>query len=271
MLDMNRLIPSHDIVLLTMDTLRYDVACQQMADSNLPVLSRFFKKWQKRHSPGSFTYAAHQAIFAGFFPTPAVEPTAPRLMAVEFIGSQSLSPQTKVFNAPTIVEGLANEGYRTLCIGGVGFFNQQNPLGCVMPDLFQQAYWSADVGVTDPNSTSNQVAKAAEFIDAEPQQQPVFLFINISAIHQPNYFYRDQSASPGNNHDDLESHAAALRYVDGQLAPLFELFGKRRDTLFIICSDHGTCYGDQGFTGHRLAHQAVWTVPYAEFIQEKKS
>jgi hypothetical protein len=34
----------------------------------------------------------------------------------------------------------------------------------------------------------------------------------------------------------------------------------------IICSDHGTLYGEDGHVGHRVAHPAVWTVPYAEFV-----
>ena len=35
-------------------------------------------------------------------------------------------------------------------------------------------------------------------------------------------------------------------------------------TFLIACSDHGTLYGEQGFTGHRVGHPAVWTVPYAQ-------
>ena len=31
----------------------------------------------------------------------------------------------------------------------------------------------------------------------------------------------------------------------------------------VICSDHGTAYGEDGYTGHRLAHPVVWDVPYA--------
>ena len=34
----------------------------------------------------------------------------------------------------------------------------------------------------------------------------------------------------------------------------------------IVCSDHGTLYGEDGFTGHRIGHPAVWTVPYADGI-----
>ncbi len=32
--------------------------------------------------------------------------------------------------------------------------------------------------------------------------------------------------------------------------------------------NHGTAYGDDGYTGHRLGHPSVWTVPYAHFFLE---
>ncbi len=261
-LDMNNIVGSHDIVLITLDTLRFDVAQQQLEQGNLPILSQFISTWEPRHSPGSFTYAAHHALFAGFFPTPITDPAAPRLMAVSFNGSRTITPHTKCFESATIIEGLQQSGYQTYCIGGVGFFNKLTPLGNTLPSLFQNSVWSEKMGVTEPNSTHNQVTKAIELLQQDPQQK-TFLFINISAIHQPNYFYHYKSK----HQDDVHSHAAALRYVDGQLAPLFELFKQRRDTLFILCSDHGTCYGEQGYQGHRLAHETVWTVPYAEFIQ----
>ena len=41
---------------------------------------------------------------------------------------------------------------------------------------------------------------------------------------------------------------------------------KRGPWLVVICSDHGTAYGEDGYTGHRLAHPVVWDVPYAEFV-----
>ena len=38
----------------------------------------------------------------------------------------------------------------------------------------------------------------------------------------------------------------------------------RPQTFIIICSDHGTLYGEDGYVGHRIAHPIVTTVPYAE-------
>ncbi|OUS30089.1 metalloenzyme domain-containing protein [Gammaproteobacteria bacterium 45_16_T64] len=267
MLNMNGIVGDYDIVFLTLDTLRYDVAFQERKAGRLPVLGRYFSQWEQRHSPGSFTYASHQAFFSGFFPTPIDNPAAPRPLAVEFAGSTSISPNTKCFQAATIVEGLANEGYHTVCIGGVGFFNKQTPLGNVLPDLFEESHWTEKMGVTCEASTEHQIQQALVSLGRLKTDQRVFLFINISAIHQPNYFYDTDSIGEGGA-DDIDSHAAALRYVDSQLQPLFEAFRTRRNTLFFVSSDHGTTYGENGYTGHRLAHDCVWTVPYVEFIQE---
>lgn len=265
MFNMNEIVGNYDIVFLTLDTLRYDVAKQELSSGRLPVLGQYVSEWEKRHSPGSFTYAAHQAFFSGFFPTPARDPSAPRPLAVEFAGSTTISPNTKTFQTATIVEGLAKENYHTICVGGVGFFNKQTPLGRVLPGLFTESHWSESMGVTCAESTEHQVNQAIESLKGVPQTKRAFLFINVSAIHQPNYFYRSTRSS---KEDDIVSHAAALRYVDSQLQPLFDTFKQRRSTLFFICSDHGTTYGEDGYAGHRLAHDIVWTVPYTAFIQE---
>ena len=81
MLDASALIGTHDVLLVTLDTLRYDVAEQCLREGRTPNLARAFRGagWEKRHSPGNFTYAAHQAFFAGFLPTPAAPGKHPRL------------------------------------------------------------------------------------------------------------------------------------------------------------------------------------------------
>ena len=268
-INMNKLIGSHDIVFITLDTLRFDVAKQELEAGNLPVLGQYINQWQERHAPGSFTYSSHQAMFAGFMPTPANNPSAPRLMAVDFPGSETINENTTVFNTPTIIEGLAQQHYKTVCIGGVGFFNLLTPLGRVLPGYFQEQHWSPELGVSEPRSTEYQMQLAGNIIASMPTTEQLFLFINISAIHQPNYFYLENYQP--NDNDSLASHGAALRYVDSQLASLFKACQQKSPTLFIICSDHGTTYSsassnDDGYNGHRLAHPSVWTVPYSEFI-----
>lgn len=258
---MNEVVGTHDVLFLVFDTLRYDVAIEEWAAGRTPNLARVLPKtgWEQRHTPGSFTFAAHQAFFAGFLPTPATPGRHSRPFALKFGGSETTTKDTCVFDAPDLIRGFASRGYRTVCLGGVGFFNPENALGRVLPSFFDEAHWNTSMGVTDPRSTEHQVRLACERLTAVTQR--VLLFINISALHQPNRFYL-----PGAQQDSKASHAAALRYVDSQLPPLFEALARRGPTLGLLMSDHGTCYGDDGFTGHRLAHPAVWDVPYAEVV-----
>jgi glucan phosphoethanolaminetransferase (alkaline phosphatase superfamily) len=71
---------------------------------------------------------------------------------------------------------------------------------------------------------------------------------------------------PGETVDSIETHAAALAYVDSALPPLFEALARRGGAFCVLCSDHGTAYGEDGYRGHRVACSAVWNVPYAEVM-----
>lgn len=262
-LDMNAIVGTHDLALVTLDTLRYDVARDALARGLTPNLAALLPggAWEERHTPGSFTYAAHASFFAGFLPTPARPGVHPRLFSVRFPGSETTTPRTCVLDAPDVVSGLAARGYHTVCIGGVGFFNKRSPLGNVFPALFAESHWDPSLGVTEPRSTEHQVRLAVSILDALARERRAFLFLNVSALHQPNCHYL-----PGATRDSPETQAAALSYVDAQLPPLLAALSRRGPALVILCSDHGEAYGEDGYRGHRLAHPTVWTVPYAEVL-----
>ncbi len=262
--DMRRIVGQHDLLLITLDTLRYDVAQAQLQAGQLPHLTPLLPPtgWERRHTPGSFTLAAHAAFFAGFLPTPATPGPHPRLLALPFPGSETIHPHTCVFEgADTIVGGLAGRGYHTLCIGGVGFFNLRNPLGSALAAPFQERHWRPEFGVTARDSTAAQVALACQRLAApELRERRLFLFLNVSALHQPNCHYL-----PGAEHDTPASQGAALAYVDGALAPLWAALRRRAPAFVILCADHGTAYGEGGYHGHRHPHPVVMEVPYAHF------
>lgn len=259
---------THDILFVSFDTLRFDVAERALRGGETPNLAAVLPDgaWERRHSPSSFTYGAHQAFFAGFLPTPVVpvadDPAAHRrLFAARFPGSETTGDGTIVFDAPDIVTGLAGHGYHTICIGGVGFFNKRSPLGSVLPGLFDESWWDEELGVACPRSATNQVALAVDRIAAQPADRRLFLFVNVSACHPPHHFYL-----PGATGDTAESQAAALAEVDRNLPPLFAALRRRAPVLAILCADHGTAFGEDGYHGHRIGHPAVWEVPYAQTI-----
>ena len=262
-LNMKSLIGEANVLFMTLDTLRFDVAQQMWREGRLSNLSPHLgpSGWECRHSPASFTYAAHHAFFSGFLPTCSEPGPHPRLYASRFGGSVTSTDATFIFDEPTLPEALSARGYHTICIGGTGFFNPNSRLGQVLPSLFDEAHWSAELGVAHRASERNQVALAVERSESLGDR-PFLLFINIAAIHQPNWFYGDNASG-----DTLETHGAALEAVDRALVPLLEhLRSRDRSTLCIVCSDHGTAYGEDGHYGHRLAHDVVWNVPYAEFM-----
>jgi hypothetical protein len=264
MRDMRQVVGSHDVLIVTIDTLRYDVAAELAAAGLTPNLSQVLPdgRWERRHTPASFTYAAHHAFFAGYLPTPISAGPHPRLFAARFPGSETIAEGTWVFDAPDLITGLAKVGYHTACVGGVGFFNLLSPLGSVLPSLFAESHWNPDFGVTNPDSLTAQLDRVAAVVEAAPAERPLMLFLNISAVHQPTFHYVE-----GANEDSWSSHAAALEYVDRHMARLFTLATSRKRPCFaIVCSDHGTAYGEDGMVGHRVAHETVWTVPYAEFV-----
>ncbi len=260
---MTAVVGSHDLALITLDTLRYDVAADLAAAGRTPNLARVLPGgvWERRHTPASFTYAAHHAFFAGFLPTPAGSGPHARLFAARFPGSETTADGTWVFDAPDLVAGLADAGYHTLCLGGVGFFNRRSALGSVLPGLFREDHWRPEFGVTEPDSLRHQLDQLQASIGGLAPARPLFTFLNVSALHQPNRHYL-----PGADADSVDSHAAALSYVDGRLPRLFALLTSRgRPCFVIVCADHGTAYGEDGHQGHRVGHEVVWTVPYAHF------
>ena len=262
-LRLGKILGTHDIVFVTLDTLRYDVARDTLAAGRTPYLKRLLPGgiWEERHVPGSFTYASHQAFFAGFLPTPVSPGPHRRLMALQFPGSQSISKDTLLFKTSNIVEGFAEANYTTICIGGVGYFSKRNPLSRILPSYFQHSYWNPGFSVSQPSSTTAQISLAVQLLDDTKASHRLFLFINISALHHPTHHY-----VPGADTDSVETQAAALQYVDGELPRLFEAIGRRGPSFCILCSDHGTAFGEDGYHGHRIGHPSVWTVPYAEFL-----
>ncbi len=261
MLDMHQVVGRANLLWVTLDCLRYDVAVRALAEGKTPNLASVLPAagWEARETPGTFTLAAHLAFFHGFLPTPPGNGPHPRLLAVEFEGSLTIGPGTYTFaGVDNVIAGLRREGYRTFCVGGVGFFNGRNPLGRVLPGYFEESIWLPSMGVTARNSTAVQVRAALDWLDRVGSGERLLLFVNVSATHPPHGHYLGEGAA-----DSPASQAAALACVDAQLPPLFAALRERGPCLALFMADHGEAHGEDGRRGHRIAHPTVTTVPYA--------
>lgn len=267
-IDMNQVVGTSDILFICLDTLRYDVAVEEAAAGKTPVLNQY-GSWEKCQAPGNFTYPSHHAMFAGFLPC---KYNAKSIAEREFLFfPKSIGLGKKIpngaygFSGSTIMEGLEKDGYYTWCVGGVAFFDKRSDLGRVFPSYFQRSDWNPSFSCPVKDSTKNQVDFILKKLESMDSQKPIFLYLNIDAIHYPNYFYLEEA--PHNSQDNLASHAAALRYVDKQLERLFREWKEKRGSTFVICcSDHGTCYGEDECQFHGINHPVVNTIPYKHFF-----
>lgn len=250
-----------DLVWITLDSLRYDVAVDAHAGGRTPNLAGLLGPdgWQRRHTPGSFTLPAHLAFLSGFLPDPPAAFRPPRLFAGSFHGAVGVRPGTFVFDEPSLPQALAVRGYRTACFGGVGFFSGEGAFGRIIPDLFAESYWSRQTGPTSRISAAALADRVCDWYAELAPDEPVFVLINDATTHTPTHLYL-----PGERVDTPSSQAAALSYSDQELGRVFAAL--RRPTLLVICSDHGDCFGEDGYRGHGVAHPNVWTVPYTEGI-----
>lgn len=262
MINGNDVVGRSNILFITFDSLRFDVARAALHAGRTPALEGVLPDglWEERRTQGSFTLPAHMAFFSGFLPVPSGPERPHRLLACHAIRGATIGPRTFVFDAPDIVTGLSGLGYRTVCIGGVGFFSSQTKLGRVLPGLFQESYWSPLTATDCPDSTRHQVNIALDVL-RQSGRRPVFLFLNVAATHTPHHVYL-----PGEAADSWESQFAALAYADTQISRLLEAMPDVGQWLIILCADHGEAFGEDGHHGHGIAHPSVWTVPYAESV-----
>lgn len=259
----NEIIGRANVLLITFDSLRYDVARAALRGGQTPNLAKLLPggEWEERRTQGTFTLPAHTSFFSGFLPVPSGPARPTRLFACYTPHGTTIGERTYVFDAPNIVSGLADLGYRTACIGGVGFFSGETKLGSVLPGLFHESHWSPETGPNGADSTRHQVDVALRVMEEKRNEQHLFLFINISATHTPHHVYL-----PGALTDSWESQGAALAYSDGQLGRLFDAMSSEGPWLVIMCADHGEAFGEDGHLGHGIAHPCVLSVPYAETI-----
>lgn len=266
--DMRSVVGSKDILLISINSLRYDTAVKEEQSGGTPVLSAH-ANWKKCFAPAPSTYASHHAIFSGFFPVPVESRNITEremLFFPEGNGLGKASDKSFTFEDATWVEALQKAGYETNCVGGVRFFNKCTALGSVFPAMFMQSFWRPSFGSTVKKSIDNQVEFMCSRIAETSKDERVFYFLNASSVHYPNWFYL-----PGTERDmdTPQSHAAALRYTDTRLADLFSAFRLKNGeggTFVMVLSDHGTSYGEDGFEFHGLPNPIVNVVPYMHFF-----
>lgn len=262
--NMNELIGKKDILFICYDSLRYDVAKMAEVEGKTPNINSY-GKWSKYQAPGNFTYTSHHSIFAGFMPLPYESKNMfenERLFFPKDIGlGRKASKNSFAFEGANIVEGLSRVGYRTICVGGVNFFNKRTEIGKVFPSMFEESYWTPKFSAQSKNSIEYQLEFIEKNIGSFKNEERVFLYVNMTTTHYPTFFYLE-----GEREDTVASQKAALEYTDRYIEKLLTCFKNRSGAFVVAFSDHGTCFGEEDKLFHGINNEIVNTIPYMEFL-----
>ncbi len=248
------------IVLITIDSLRYDVA--SIADT--PNFKKLFKEnnnsgWYKVGAQATYTLPAHISIFhAGLMPCDNRESTPPpfnrhkeKLFKAQLAWQRTTGAKFPTPAAPNIIKGFEKLGYRTIGIGGVNWFNNKFPTSNIWHKrYFNEFYWEEKFTEENFKSLEHQI-NLINKLKLKTEKKPIFLFLNISYTHAP-YLGFGKS---------VLGQKASFEEVDKLLPNLLEVLPNKYHLM--ICGDHGECFGEDGLWGHGFYHPKVMEVPFA--------
>lgn len=286
-------LDSRSVLLVTLDSCRYDTA----RDARLFALSSL-GPLQRAESPGTYTLAAHAALFNGFLPRPVdgfFEVAGRRTSVIWRSKAARPGAHSGIeFSGPTIMEHYSRRGFRVLGAGGVTFFDPSTPCNA-LPPLFAEFHYygrpaesptGPDRRIVD-REESLPLAHVDELAERCLQADRFFCFINCSSTHIPYtspagrlteqsaallarlYRLHDAKASfepeslpfsPAETAVLLDMQRRALEWADSRLGRLFNRLA-HRSPLVVVCGDHGDEFGEGGRYGHGHPHPTVTTVP----------
>lgn len=246
------------IAIITLDSLRYDTAVIANTPSLCEIFTSQHTLWHKVYAQATYTLPAHIAMLGnGMLPSDLDAGTPgpynsdkQRLFRVELGDTSIPIIHPTSGNYPNIVRGFEGLGYRTVGVGGVGWFRDVPSSRFWWDDYFQEFYHQENFRPMHPDSFQNQIALCEQL--QLKSRQPLFFFLNIASTHYPYCGF-------GTGHS---GQAAALEYVDANIMRLLELLP--RPIHLIICADHGECFGEDGLYGHAFYHPKVMEVPMVE-------
>jgi membrane-anchored protein YejM (alkaline phosphatase superfamily) len=210
----------------------------------------------------TFTYPAHMSMFQGFFPTAAINrPIYNRFeKSVYRWFYKSRRPcLSELSGTGSIPNVLRSNGYRTVAIGGVGWFNKRTPMRLGFEDFVYETDGSAAID---------------EFV-SRVDREPFYGLLNFGTTHRPykvpgisGDLMRVKSPRSGNNYNSTfdrklrDRQAACVTYTDRILVKLFDWLKSRKlRTVVCFCADHGDCMGEDNCYGHGFYHPSVMSIP----------
>jgi hypothetical protein len=216
---------------------------------------------------GTFTLPSHIAMFhSGTFPCDNRKSVKipfnrkkRRIFKAQLQWNRTYRAMFPTPPAENIIKGFEKLGYRTIGLGGVSWFNNKfEPSKIWRKYYFQEFYWNEKFSENNFKSIDHQIAQLKK-LNLPEEKRPTFLFINISMTHKPYLGFGTSK----------KGQMLALEEFDKKIPSLFKHLP---DSFhFLILSDHGECFGENGLWGHSIYHPKVMEIPFNYAYISKKA
>jgi arylsulfatase A-like enzyme/Flp pilus assembly protein TadD len=243
-------IPVHDIVLVTIDTLRYDAldfdGNNRGVSPNLDAMAREGRVFSRAHGENVVTLPSHVNILTGLYPF---------THGVRDNSGFRLAP-----DVPTVASILRDHDFLTGAF--VAAFPLDSRFGLARGfDVYDQTYQGAEAPTEFriPRRRGDEVVAAALAWWAKNAEHRRFLWVHLYDPHAPY-----DPPSPFRERYANDPYLGEVAFTDSALGPLFSALRKTKGPkpLLVVTADHGEARGDHGELTHGLfAYEATLHVP----------
>jgi arylsulfatase A-like enzyme len=247
------------VVVVVIDTLRADhLPAYGYKVDTAPFLSRLAREgvvFERAYSPASWTAPATASLFTSLYPVQhgvvlGLRVTG-RLKAVD----ERVRLRTLPESLETLPEVMKRSGYATFAV--THNLNISAKMGFAHGfDRFENSTKED----TADRLNARLMAWKKDLIETSPRS---FLYLHYLDPHSP---YRERepwfdSKSVGHERV-ISAYDSEIRFVDEQLAQVYDALGWQHETLLVVTADHGEEFWEHGAVGHgRSLFGEVLNVP----------
>jgi len=232
----NKYLSNYNFLMIVLDSLTF-ASTKKAKTHNIKQYAEKYEgrvitgtPFRKVYTQATYTLPSHVSMFYGIFPDNRASEESyynRRLFKwAEFDRTTDASRQKGLVfkHASNMITGFESFGYKTIGIGGVGWFDTRYKSTNIWKDnFFQEFHYNQDFHETSLVSIESQ-AKCISNIVNSNKNDKLFVFVNVSATHSP---YQRKTQPYALEKFDLAFESFISPLKTG--APLF----------VIIVSDHG--------------------------------
>jgi arylsulfatase A-like enzyme/cytochrome c-type biogenesis protein CcmH/NrfG len=232
--------PSPNVVLITIDTLRADhLGCygyKQIKTPHIDALAADGAKFERAFAVVPVTLPSHSSILTG---------TYPMYSGMHDFSGNKLSPLQ-----PTLATALKEAGYQTGAVIGAAVLDSRFGLNRGFDFYYDHFDFSRldEANLDEMERSGNLVADATLEWLASHSQKQFFLWMHLYDPHfpynPPEPYSREYSSHP---------YDGEIAFADEQVGRLLRFLkekGLYKNTIIVLCGDHGESLGEHGEKTH---------------------